>query len=167
MKNETGLDSYKFDAGESTWMPQIPSITGDVETFPNSYTTEYVKTCAEFGDLIEVRSGYRSQNLPIFVRMIDKDTRWTFDNGLKTLVTTLLQMNMVGYSLVLPDMVGGNLYGNDTIDKELFIRWLQANVFMPSIQYSIVPWDFNDKEVSTHIGSGNTCFYGNGWVYRE
>ncbi|EFN72552.1 Uncharacterized family 31 glucosidase KIAA1161 [Camponotus floridanus] len=29
--------------------------------------------------------------------------------------------------------------------QELFIRWLQANVFMPSLQYSFVPWDY-DKE---------------------
>merc|ERR1712241_162998 len=59
------------------------------------------------------------------------------DNGLKTLVTTLLQMSMVGYPFVLPDMIGGNGYGEDPLDesnipsRELYIRWLQANVFMP------------------------------------
>lgn len=34
----------------------------------------------------------RTQDLPIFVRMIDKDTYWTFENGLPTLITTLLQV---------------------------------------------------------------------------
>jgi hypothetical protein len=76
--------------------------------------------------------------------MTDKDTYWTFENGLPTLVTTLLQMNMNGYPLVLPDMIGGNGY-NEPPSKELFIRWLQANVFMPSMQFSYVPWDFDNE----------------------
>ncbi|XP_044742136.1 myogenesis-regulating glycosidase-like [Chrysoperla carnea] len=151
LKNETGLDSYKFDAGESSWTPQIPVLFGGKNDtllkVPNAFTTEYVKTCAQFGDLIEVRSGYKSQELPIFVRIVDKDTRWGFENGLRTLITTLLQMNLAGYPLVLPDMVGGNLYKGDTITGELFIRWLQANTFMPSVQFSLVPWDFKEEKI--------------------
>ena len=76
--------------------------------------------------------------------MIDKDTYWTFENGLPTLITTLLQMNMNGYPLVLPDMIGGNGY-NEPPTKELFIRWLQANTFMPSMQFSYVPWEFDNE----------------------
>lgn len=61
-------------------------------------------------------------------------------------------MNLNGYVLVLPDMVGGNGYGSSFDEivpptKELFLRWLQANVFMPAIQFSFVPWDY-DQEVS-------------------
>jgi alpha-glucosidase (family GH31 glycosyl hydrolase) len=59
-------------------------------------------------------------------------------------------MNMVGYPLVLPDMIGGNGYG-ETPTKELFIRWLQANVFMPSLQYSYAPWDFDDEVSFPHF----------------
>ena len=52
----------------------------------------------------------------------------------------------VGYPFVLPDMIGGNGYADDPLDqsqipsKEMFIRWLQANIFMPAIQFSFVPW---------------------------
>lgn len=42
-------------------------------------------------------------------------------------------------------MIGGNQYG-ELITKELFIRWLQATVFMPALQFSVTPWDFKDKE---------------------
>lgn len=107
-----------------------------------------MQTVARFGDLVEVRSGLQTQNLSVFVRMIDKDTRWTWDNGLPTLITTLLQLNMAGYPLVLPDMIGGNGYDNMPPNKELFIRWLQANVFMPSLQYSFVPWQFDAEAVT-------------------
>ena len=40
---------------------------------------------------------------------------------------------MPGYSFVLPDMIGGNGYNGDP-SRELYIRWLQVNVFMPSMQ---------------------------------
>jgi len=78
--------------------------------------------------------------------MSDKSSTWSIENGLKAVVTTLLAMNMVGYSFVMPDMVGGNGYV-DLPNKELFIRWLQANTFMPTMQFSYVPWDF-DREVT-------------------
>jgi hypothetical protein len=78
--------------------------------------------------------------------MLDKDSRWGYDNGLKSLIPTNLHFGILGYPFVLPDMIGGNVYGNDRLDKELFIRWMQANVFMPAVQFSVVPWDF-DQEV--------------------
>lgn len=53
---------------------------------------------------------------------------------------------MVGYPYVLPDMIGGNGY-NHKPNKELFIRWLQANVFMPSLQFSYVPWDYDNETI--------------------
>lgn len=146
VQDATGIDSFKFDAGESSWSPQIPILKGDIRDQPGVITADYVRAVAQFGPLTEVRSGYRTQDLPIFVRMIDKDTYWTFENGLPTLVTTLLQMNMNGYPLVLPDMIGGNGY-NEPPSKELFIRWLQANTFMPSLQYSYVPWDYDKQTI--------------------
>lgn len=121
-----------------------------------------------------MRSGQGTQDLPIYLRIIDKDSEWTWLNGLPTLVTTLLQLNMVGYGVslaarllkksknnekkylkltiksiqyVLPDMIGGNGYANRPPNKEMFIRWLQANVFMPSLQFSFVPWDFDAETI--------------------
>jgi len=41
-------------------------------------------------------------------------------------------------------MIGGNAYGGRP-SKELYIRWMQANVFMPSVQFSLVPWDYDDE----------------------
>lgn len=126
---------------------QIPRLNASRGDQPNAFSSAYVRAVAQFGNMIEVRSGHRTQDLPIFVRMLDKDSKWTFDNGLPTLLTTLLQMNLNGYTFVLPDMVGGNAYNTDVVTKELFIRWLQATTFMPAIQFSAAPWDF-DNEVT-------------------
>lgn len=93
-----------------------------------------------------LNQGWGAQNSAIFFRMLDKDSNWGYDNGLKTLIPTLLQFGLEGYPYVLPDMIGGNGYG-DPPDRELFIRWLQANVFMPAMQFSYAPWNY-DQEVT-------------------
>ncbi|XP_046966921.1 myogenesis-regulating glycosidase-like [Vanessa cardui] len=147
LQKQHGIDSYKFDGGETSWSPGVPVLRGYIDLQPETITADYVRAVASFGNLVEVRSGYGTQDLPIFVRMIDKDSFWTFDNGLPTLITTLLQMNMNGYTLVLPDMIGGNGYSGAP-SRELFIRWLQANTFMPSMQFSYVPWDYDDETIA-------------------
>ncbi|XP_053697015.1 myogenesis-regulating glycosidase-like isoform X1 [Sabethes cyaneus] len=144
---DLGIDSFKFDAGETSWAPEDPDIAGAVSLSPASMTTNFVRMCAEFGSMIEVRTGWTTQDLPVFVRMLDLDTHWGLNNGLQSLIPTLLQMNLNGYPFVLPDMIGGNVYGDDILTKELFIRWMQANTFMPSMQFSKTPWDIDIETV--------------------
>uniref|UniRef100_A0A8D8F040 Uncharacterized family 31 glucosidase KIAA1161 n=3 Tax=Culex pipiens TaxID=7175 RepID=A0A8D8F040_CULPI len=144
---DEGIDSFKFDAGETSWAPEDPDVDGQKALLPTSMTTNFVRMCAEFGPMIEIRTGFTTQDLPVFVRMLDLDTRWGMNNGLQSLIPTLLQMNLNGYPFVLPDMIGGNVYGDDILTKELFIRWLQANTFMPSMQFSKTPWDIDIESV--------------------
>ena len=140
-----GIDIFKFDAGETSWYPEDPVLQGDKSLSPSLLTQSFVEFASDFGNMLEIRTGWGTQFLQVFVRMLDFDSRWTEKNGLKSLIPTLLQFNINGYIFVLPDMIGGNQYGADKITKELFIRWLQATVFMPSLQFSVVPWQF-DKE---------------------
>lgn len=117
-----------------------------IDDHPVAMTKAYVRTASAFGSFIEVRTGQGTQDLPNFIRFIDKDSKWTSDNGLPTLITTLLQMNLVGYGFILPDMIGGNGYSSAP-SAELFIRWLQANTFMPTLQYSYVPWNYSKRSI--------------------
>ncbi|KOB70265.1 Glycosyl hydrolase family 31 protein [Operophtera brumata] len=146
------IDSLKFDAGESSFSPQIAVQNGSIDLQPHHIVEAYVRTCARFGDMIEVRTGFRTQDLPVFVRMVDRDSIWGLNNGLSTIITTTIQMNLNGYTLVLPDMIGGNGFNLDHEQsalptKELFIRWVQANTFLPAMQYSYVPWNFDNETV--------------------
>ncbi|XP_068622815.1 myogenesis-regulating glycosidase-like [Battus philenor] len=146
------IDSVKFDAGESSFTPQVAVQTGDIDLQPHHIVEAYARTAARFGNMVEVRAGFRTQDLPIFVRMVDRDSIWGLNNGLSTLITTTLQMNLAGYTLVLPDMIGGNGFNldheqADIPTKELFIRWVQANTFLPAMQYSYVPWNFDNETV--------------------
>jgi len=153
------LDSFKFDAGETSWLPKPRVLSGPLDQQPNVYTVNYVESVSEFGPLTEVRTGFGTQEVPLFVRMVDKDSRWGINNGLRSVVTTLLAMNLAGYPYVLPDMIGGNNYNGEAVSKELFVRWLQASTFMPSLQFSFVPWDFQDPEVSFRVGRRKRDFY--------
>lgn len=147
LQSDTGVDSYKFDAGETNWLPDSPSFANDdTQLWPQLYSTKYVETCAQFGGMIETRTAHLNQKQPIFIRMLDKDSRWGYDNGLRSMIPTLLQFGIVGYPFVLPDMIGGNAYSDGLPSKELYVRWMQANIFMPSVQFSLVPWNY-DQEV--------------------
>ncbi len=50
-------------------------------------------------------------------------------------------------------MIGGNgyqmdddpLHTSNPPTKELFVRWLQANTFMPAMQFSFVPWTYDEE----------------------
>ena len=56
----------------------------------------------------------------------------------------------LGYPFILPDMIGGNVYNNEDLpSEELFIRWMQLNAFMPAMQFSISPWQYDDEKVKT------------------
>lgn len=154
-KSIYNLDSFKFDAGELGYLPEGFQLKNITKNNPCFYSTSYVKMAAHFGSLVEVRVGYQSQNFPVFVRMMDKDSRWDENNGLRSLIPTALTFGILGYPFILPDMIGGNAYCEDQVadcsakpEKELYIRWLQATVFLPAMQFSIPPWDYDNETVN-------------------
>lgn len=142
-----GINTFKFDGGETSWIPDDPVLIGDPNITPSQITRAFVEMAADFGNQLEIRTGWGTQYLHVLVRMLDFDSRWHEDNGLKSLIPTLIQFNMNGYVFVLPDMIGGNRYNDDDLTKELFIRWLQASTFMPSLQFSVVPWEFDEETI--------------------
>lgn len=160
LATNVGIDSFKFDAGESNWLPACHNLANlPVDEQPNGFTELYARNMERFGSMVELRAAWNSQDVPFFTRMLDKESVWSYQNGLKTLLTSLLLFNLQGYPFVLPDMVGGNGY-IILPPKELFIRWLQANVFMPAIQFSYVPWDYDQEVRNDKILLWNTrSFY--------
>ena len=150
LRTEYGVDSFKFDAGEINWMPSSYSVANMTENPSDMYPREYVKMAAK-ADLTnrqEVRSAYRSQDLPIFVRQMDKRSTWTGEGSFETVIPGALTLGIIGYPFVLPDMVGGNAYGTNYPDAELYIRWMQVNAFLPGLQLSIVPWEFDENVIN-------------------
>ena len=48
----------------------------DCSISPDDYSSGYARMASQLGSMIEVRVGSRTQDLPIFVRMLDKDSTW-------------------------------------------------------------------------------------------
>jgi len=148
LKTKYGIFSFKFDAGEARWLGEGFRLFNQTlqEQNPNYYSTKYAETVQKAaGNSIEVRVGYHSQHVPVFVRMLDKATDWGNSNGIQSLIPETFLFSLYGYPFVLPDMIGGNQYSGRVADKELFIRWVQVNTFLPSLQFSIIPWKFDSQ----------------------
>ncbi|CAG2172542.1 unnamed protein product [Oppiella nova] len=86
IQNTTGIDSFKFDAGELGWVSRDFKLSDlSIEQTPVSLTQLYAQTVSQLGNLIETRVGYKTQDLPIFVRMLDKNSEWELaKNAVKT-----------------------------------------------------------------------------------
>lgn len=139
---ETGVDGFKFDAGEPCFLPRMPRTHEPLST-PAEYTQMYVERVAgQFaGGVSEVRTGHSNHDVAIMYRMGDRFSTWDAANGLRSLIPTLLTSGVLGYPFCLPDMIGGNAYFNTFPDKELLVRWTQVNALMPAMQFSLAPWD--------------------------
>ncbi|XP_070592536.1 myogenesis-regulating glycosidase-like [Erythrolamprus reginae] len=146
-----GISSFKFDAGEVCYLPK-ESTTFQTLLDPSTWSRYYAEMASPFYELAEVRVGYQTQHVPCFVRIIDRDSIWGYELGLKSIIPTVLSIGLLGYHFILPDMIGGNFIPDktggavDIPDRELYIRWLELSAFMPSMQFSIPPWLY-DKEV--------------------
>lgn len=136
-----GIDGFKFDAGEASFTPHNSMLQEHSRT-PADYTRLWVHKVAARFELSEVRAGVqRCQAKSPMSRILDRYSTWTLKNGLASVITSTLTSGILGYPFVLPDMIGGNAYGDDRPDSELMIRWTQLNAALPALQFSVAPWD--------------------------
>lgn len=145
LQTKHGFDGFKFDGGDVNLVPidLVATHTVTAAEFPDVYNRE---TSAHY-PWSEARVGTYSQPLGIVQRLIDKQSVWGKDNGLAATLPEAIMSSMRGFAYLMPDMVGGNQYDNDKIDKELLIRWAQASALMPLLQFSVGPWHFDDETV--------------------
>ncbi|XP_016361266.1 uncharacterized family 31 glucosidase KIAA1161-like [Sinocyclocheilus anshuiensis] len=149
LKNKYGVVSFKFDAGETSYLPQQFSTFVPLQD-PSTFTRRYTEMALPFNDRAELRSGYQSQNISCFFRIIDRDSLWGYTLGLKSIIPTVLTISILGYQFILPDIIGGSTTSNLTglPDRELYIRWLELSAFMPAMQFSLPPWHYDDEVVN-------------------
>ena len=152
------LTSLKFDAGEFTYLPNCVYIHG-LDNDPAMFAKAYVNFVANqsYSGRAEVRVGYYTQEFSVLTRLLDRNSIWGTNNGLKSVLNAVLSLGLAGYSYILPDMIGGNgvvatdLNNSDPPEIELFIRWLQLNTFLPFGQFSLGPWRYNNEKLMNHV----------------
>ncbi|CAG5129966.1 unnamed protein product [Candidula unifasciata] len=149
------VTSFKFDAGEAHFVPHSHHTFQHMPT-ANMYASLWAELAYNSDPISrrqEVRVGWNSQRLPMFVRIMDRMSNWDRQAGLPSVIPAVLTLGIIGYPFVLADMIGGNAYadmvtfkGGAYPDRELYIRWLELNTFLPTLQFSVAPWIY-DKEV--------------------
>ncbi|PXF41522.1 putative family 31 glucosidase [Gracilariopsis chorda] len=145
LMEEYGVDGFKFDAGEPSFLPEDAEIQDILES-PCDYTRAWVRHVVPTARVSEVRAGVRGcQSVPTLFRLFDRFSTWTLQNGLASVLAALLTAGILGYPFCIPDYIGGNAYGDEVPTEELMIRWAQASVAMPALQFSIPPWQFGEK----------------------
>lgn len=145
LQRKYGFDGFKFDGGDVHRVPQDLRATEPITSA--EYADVYNETATAFFPLNETRVGVYSQPTGVVQRLIDKHSVWGMSNGLGSLIPEVIINGLRGWQYVMPDMIGGNEYDKDRIDKELLIRWAQASALMPLIQFSKAPWHYDDETV--------------------
>lgn len=147
LQSEYGPVGFKLDGGDACYYPadgnEQNRLWIDIPDTP----------------LKEARACYKLAGKGIIQRLADKGHCWGVnmitdvcspDNtfiqyGLSTVVLGILAQGIMGYRFGCPDMVGGGnavTFGTpDTLDAELIIRWCQASVLMPIVQFSLDVWN--------------------------
>ena len=144
-QEKTGFDYFTFDYGEAKYLP-LDYKTDEMFKNPCEYTTNYANLAAEQGNPTVLRSVFQNQNLPLILQTIPKSPSWDYDNGLKTIIPTVLTLGIVGYPYIMLDMEYS--MGSELPEKELFIRWLEISAFLPAMKIPIPVWEY-DEEVVT------------------
>ncbi|MGE9295620.1 MAG: TIM-barrel domain-containing protein, partial [Puniceicoccales bacterium] len=94
----------------------------------------------------ESRTAWLSQGRDIIWRQGGKDSHWGADNGLKALLRLAMNLSLLGYDLLMPDMVPGRVQtlrsDAPLPSDELMVRWTEVSAFMPFLQFSYFPWNY-------------------------
>ena len=140
-----GFDGFKFDGGDTHFEPR--DLVAHEPISPVQYQDIYNREATAHFKLQEARVGAYCQPLGVVQRLIDKQSIWGNENGFASVIPEAINVSLRGFHFLMPDMVGGNQYDSDKIDKELMIRWAQASALMPLMQFSYGPWHFDEETV--------------------
>lgn len=144
---ETGVDGFKFDAGD------MAHFRDDFVCRKPMCAHEYSQAWAKIGErfpLNEYRACWKQEGKPLAQRLSDKNHSWELRDGLGSLIPNGLAQGLLGYAFTCPDMIGGGEYMNflensSNLDMELIVRNAQCAALFPMMQFSVAPWRVLDK----------------------
>lgn len=139
LRDEFGVDGYKFDGGDAEWWRRLGVAD------PEAYTHAWNRVGLDW-PLNEYREAWRTAGLPLAQRQQDKYHLWEGRFGIESLVPNALAQALTGHAFTCPDMIGGGEFrfvpgdGGDGFDAELFVRYAQIAALFPMMQFSAAPW---------------------------
>ncbi len=134
------IEGFKFDAGNA-YFYRADDQAFTVQT-PLEHSRSFDLFCEQYC-YNELRLVYDRAGAPLVNRLVDKPPVWD-ERGLKAIVPNTLMQGLLGYYYSCPDMIGGGvnsafLADGFKVDEEMYLRWLEASVLCPMMQFSINP----------------------------
>lgn len=139
------LDGIFFESVTVDHLPHF-YLTAKPLADPSKLSSLWVDAARQVTNVISVSSAVQMPRLPTFVAIPWLPASW---EGLAHLLPLVLTLSVSGYPFLIPPPVGG-FAANSTSppERELFIRWLQVSMFLPVVQFSVLPSAY-DAEVES------------------
>jgi myogenesis-regulating glycosidase len=146
--DDYGIDGFKLDGGDAKYLPPAQDRRWHRDIGPSGYSDLYLALAEGLvPGRCETRTAWLSQGRRVLWRQGGKDSHWGLDNGLAALVSLALHMSLLGYDILMPDMVPGRVLTMSDQDPlptdELMVRWTEASAFMPLLEFSYYPWNYS------------------------
>lgn len=139
-----GVDGFVFRGGEARALPYGQG------RWASAFLGRYLSVAARSGPLVGSPGG------PGFVTLAPQPSTW---QALQGILPKVLTLGLLGHRLVGPGCVGGDLVAPGTKpERELYFRWWQLAVFLPVLQFSVLPSDYNDDFELTKVSRVLTQF---------
>ena len=113
---------------------------------PGLFVQNYAKVAASISKSVDIKVGFRTQSLPLVIKIADRSPTWGKDLGLRSIIPMVLSIGIIGYPYVTIGPIGGKSMESSKIDKELYIRWMQLSVFFPVMEFVTYPWELDDSD---------------------
>ncbi|XP_076329494.1 myogenesis-regulating glycosidase-like [Tachypleus tridentatus] len=148
LKQKYGIDGFIFVGEYSSSPPRSYNHLGKLIS-PDYLLTEFLRLTHEFELVSGASVGFQTRNVNVFVKVSPRTSTWDSSKGIASVLPTVLTLELLGYAIVNPGAVGGDMLrtvNNTKPERELYIRWLQLAAFMPVWEFSFLPGDY-DLEV--------------------
>jgi len=144
---DLGAAGFKIDGGDHKYHPPAERCAWHRPPGASGYSDLLLALIEELApNRCETRTAWCSQSRSVLWREGGKDSHWGLDNGLKAVVTLGMHLGLLGYDLLIPDMVPGRVQTMKTDDPlptdELMVRWTEVSTFFPFLQFSYFPWNY-------------------------
>lgn len=148
LQTRFGIESFYFDRGQSSFLPKGSKLmNGPRGLQPDFYSTKYVELAAAISNMSVVNVGRNTQQLPLFVRMPAKKGNTWDQDSIQSVIPSILQMGISGFPFVLPEVIGGSATPGSKPERNLYIRWLELSALLPTMHFSVGPWEYDDEVV--------------------
>src|SRR3954452_4628442 len=136
---ETGVDGFKFDAGD------LRDYRPDDQPAAGAEPVDLCEAWARIGlryPFNEYRACWKMGGQPLAQRLHDKPPAWG-PEGIESLIPELVAQGLLGHPFTCPDMIGGGELGAvsraGAVDQEFFVRYAQVAALAPMMQFSLSP----------------------------